>query len=123
VNRTLLFVYGTLLSGERSHALLAGSEPAGPARTAPSFRLSDCGDYPALRRGGTSAVEGELYWISDATLAVLDDFEGHPDLFQRSPVALIDGREAYAYLAGVHAPPPRCSIPDGNWRAWRARAR
>lgn len=123
MNRRLLFVYGTLLPGERSHALLAGSEAAGPARTAASFHLADCGEYPSLGRGGTSAAWGELYWITYATLALLDQFEGHPDLFERSSIALADGRQAEAYLAGPRAPAPRCPIPDGDWRAWRKRAR
>jgi gamma-glutamylaminecyclotransferase len=123
VNRTLLFVYGTLLPGEPSHALLASSENAGPACTSASFELGDCGEYPALCRGGTSAVLGELYWIADATLAMLDEFEGHPHLFRRSRIALADGRDAEAYLAGPGAPAPLVSIPGGDWRAWRKRAR
>lgn len=122
MNRTLLFVYGTLLSGERSHALLGASEGAGPARTSASFDLVDCGEYPALRHG-TSAVTGELYWIGDETLAVLDEFESHPELFRRSRIVLADGREAEAYVAGPRAPASLGSIPGGDWRAWRKRAR
>ena len=41
---------------------------------------------------------GELYAIDTATLEVLDDFEGHPDLYQRTTITLDDGGEAIAYL-------------------------
>src|SRR4051812_44881330 len=56
-----LFVYGTLLPGEREHALLGSAELLGPACTEPKFQLVDLGMYAALVADGKVAVHGELY--------------------------------------------------------------
>jgi gamma-glutamylcyclotransferase (GGCT)/AIG2-like uncharacterized protein YtfP len=93
-----LFVYGTLLSGESNHHVLAGSTPLGPARTAAAFELVEFGAYLALVEGGKRRIEGELYVVDDAFLETLDRFEGHPWLYKRGRIALDDGREAEAYL-------------------------
>jgi gamma-glutamylaminecyclotransferase len=117
----VLFVYGTLLSGEANHPVLSGAEFRGPASTLPEFELVDLGAYPALVRGGRDAVSGELYRVSPELLRIVDSFEGHPTLFRRSVIALRGGAEAEAYLvdAGRVSTMPR--IKTGDWRA-RARS-
>src|SRR5262245_50502348 len=93
-----LFIYGTLLRGEQSHALLDGAKLEGEMRTAAKYSLVDLGTYPALVRGGDIAVAGEL-WIVDApTLARIDVHEQHPVLFKRELVDLEGGGEAQAYF-------------------------
>jgi gamma-glutamylaminecyclotransferase len=116
VGRTPLFVYGTLLSGQRSHDLLRGSLFAGSARTAPVFDLLDLGEYPALVTGGHTAIHGELYWVARATRANLDDFEGHPTVYRRSWISLAGGELAETYLLALPSTAYR-SIPHGDWRA------
>ncbi|XXX79728.1 gamma-glutamylcyclotransferase family protein [Sorangium sp. So ce134] len=114
-----LFVYGTLMRGERSHGLLGRSPFLGAARTARSFELADLGAYPALVRGGSVAVVGELYEPDRETLASLDVYEGCPDLFQREAIELDGGARCEAYLmpAGQALRCPR--IASGDWRARR----
>jgi hypothetical protein len=63
VRARVLFVYGTLLSGERSHDRLGGSEKLGDATTEAIFHLVDLGPYPAMVIDGTTAVAGELYRV------------------------------------------------------------
>ncbi len=41
---------------------------------------------------------GELWEVSDETLAILDQVEGAPDWFQRHDISLADGRHVQAYL-------------------------
>ena len=117
---TPIFVYGTLLAGEAHHALLAPARLLGAATTRAEFDLVDCGEYPAMVRGGRTVVTGELYAVDDATRARLDRLEEHPRLFRREPIVLADGRRAEAYLL----PRPRASrfapIVSGSWSAHRS---
>jgi gamma-glutamylcyclotransferase (GGCT)/AIG2-like uncharacterized protein YtfP len=74
---TFVFVYGTLKQGGCRRHYLNGSHFCGRALTQTGYRLFDLGDYPGLvecSRGG--CIEGELYRVSAAGLAVLDVVEG-----------------------------------------------
>jgi gamma-glutamylcyclotransferase (GGCT)/AIG2-like uncharacterized protein YtfP len=112
-----VFVYGTLLSGEASHALLEGAEPGGAARTPPIYHLVDCGPYPAMIPGGATSITGEVYAVDRVTLAKLDVHEGHPVLFHRTTIALEDGRSVQAYLLRPDQARARRRIHSGDWRA------
>ena len=112
----MLFVYGTLLSGEPSHGLLDGARAVGPAKTPPSFGLFDLGPYPAMVAGGTTAVAGELYDVSAPMLAALDVHEEVPILFKRIRIALDDGREAQTYVLDADQVRGRRRIRSGDWR-------
>lgn len=113
-----IFVYGTLLRGERYHDVLGGAPLVSEGRTAPGFRLVDLGEYPALVRGGEGAVVGEVYDVDDATLAALDQLEDHPRLYQRTPIVLAgDGAAVEAYLLGAERAAGLPVIASGSWRA------
>lgn len=112
----LVFVYGTLLRGERNHARLAGARYLGPARTRPRYALYHLGHYPGMT-GGAGAVEGELYEVDAPLLAALDAFEGVPHLYRRSPVALDGGGPAEGYLLTRAQVAGRPRLPSGSWRA------
>ncbi|MBO0698145.1 MAG: gamma-glutamylcyclotransferase, partial [Zavarzinella sp.] len=90
--KTLLFVYGTLKSGQQSHHLLAGSEFVRAAQTMPLYRLYGVGWHPALVLDKTRgvAVHGEVYAVDEPTLARLDEYEGCPHYFTRDYVAVAD---------------------------------
>jgi gamma-glutamylaminecyclotransferase len=92
MSRTVLFVYGTLKSGEQSNGLLAGQEFVGPARTLPLYRLHGLGWHPGLvlDRANGLAVHGELWAVDTATLAKLDEYEGTPEWFRREAIAISD---------------------------------
>lgn len=114
-----LFVYGTLMRAGGNHGLLGGAPFGGTSRTAPGFALVDLGAYPGMVRGGTAAVVGELFRVDRTLLARLDRFEGHPHLFRRVRVSLVDGQEAFAYLLDpAHADglPAIAPDPDGSVR-------
>ncbi len=67
-----LFIYGTLMPGLRLQAEMQGAERLGPARV--PGRLVDVGRYPGLLHG-QGLVAGEVYRVSEAHLARLDDVE------------------------------------------------
>ena len=48
---------------------------------------------------GNGAVSGEVYWVPDPWLPVLDDWEEVPVVYQRTSVTLRDGRSAWLYEA------------------------
>lgn len=112
-----LFVYGTLMRGQPNAGQMASATWIGPAQTVAAYTLVRWQGYPGLRRGGATNVRGELYLVSPALVAALDEFEGHPTLFQRDRVLLAGGGAAQAYLvpagAGLAAP----VIAGGDWRA------
>jgi gamma-glutamylcyclotransferase (GGCT)/AIG2-like uncharacterized protein YtfP len=112
-----LFVYGTLMSGERNHHLMSHAQFLRDSRTEPSFQLHHLGDFPGLVPGGTSSVVGELYEVDDRTLAVLDRFEEHPDFYERKSILLADGSTVETYLLRLDQVQGCCVIPSGSWRA------
>lgn len=114
-----IFVYGTLRRGAENHRFLSGGRFLGEADTAPEFELFDLGGFPALVRGGTRRVHGELWAVDGGTLALLDEFEDHPEYFRRSRVVLADGQEADAYLLGASQAAGFPRIASGDWCAPR----
>lgn len=115
---TLLFVYGTLRSGQSHQHLLDGQTLHGPARTLPRYRLLDCGAYPGLIEvpGGGLAVHGELWEVDEGCLQRLDVYEGMPELFIRAPVELSCDhapRSAVAYFYGGER--GRCRDCGDRW--------
>lgn len=115
--RRTLFVYGSLLRGLVNHHKLEGAELIGEAETEPFFDLVDLGPYPALVRGGTTRVSGELYAIPTSLFPALDAFEGHPRFYRRSRIRLADGRRVEAYLLPPEQAEERPRVAGGSWRA------
>lgn len=117
--RTRVFVYGTLLTGERNHRLLQNAKLVAMGRTKPAFELRDLGLFPALVRGGDHAVVGEVYEVDMATLAALDLLEGHPRFYRRTRIVLDDGAVVQTYLLTPQQVEGRPVIVSGNWRSRR----
>jgi len=113
-----MFVYGTLLRGERWHSYLAGARFLGAVATAPAYSLYDMGavDYPALVAQGATSVAGELYEVSAAIVAALDELEESPEYYYRAEILLADGRRAEGYLLPEGRLDGAKLIPGGCWR-------
>lgn len=126
----LLFVYGTLLRGERLAHELSG-RIAGDVRLAVGRGvLLDLGDYPGLVLDAPDAgpVRGELVVLAHAAtaLAALDEVEGfigggHRDnLYERRRVTVRSGDGAlwlawtYVFVGDREGARP---IASGDWRA------
>jgi len=124
-----LFVYGTLMKGERRHHYLAGADAVGTCRAArvPGLLL-DLGDYPGLLPAANtgSQVGGELYELRrpDVLLPVLDQVEGFSgyqksgSLFRRAllratPVA---HQTCLAWVYLLARPGGHPVIASGDWR-------
>jgi len=121
-----VFVYGTLMKGERSHSLLESRRPRphGPARIG-GASLVRIDWYPGLVLGADGTVHGEVYEVDDVheLLVELDeyeDFTGYGEatsLYRRSLVSALTNQGlrlawTYVYL-GESASLPR--ISSGRW--------
>lgn len=111
-----LFVYGSLLSGEADHALLAGAEFLGPASTSAEYYLVELNGFPALVHGGKLGVTGECYRVDAALLRRLDVHKQHPVLFQRQQLRLSDGELAHTYMMTLEQVRGRRRLKSGDWR-------
>lgn len=112
-------MYGTLLRGEANHHLLARATFVGAATTEPRFSLHDLGAYPAMVAGGAHAIVGEVYEVDPSTLAALDELEGHPRFYRRTPITLADGSLAETYLQTRSRTKGRPVLAAGSWRERR----
>jgi len=112
----LLFVYGSLLEGEKDHDLLVDAEHLGQARTPPRYHLVELTQFPALVPGGRLEVIGELYRVSRETLLAIDVRKEVPRLFSRERIELADGRTADTYTMRSDQTPGRRRLRNGDWR-------
>lgn len=113
---TRLFVYGSLLRGEEHHPWLRGATFRGLAATEPRFTLYDLGAFPGMVAQGDYSVVGELYDVDATLLASLDELEQHPGVYFRSPVPLVGGDNAQAYLLTPSQVQGCIPIKTGDWR-------
>lgn len=74
MNTHAVFVYGTLRKGASNHFRMAQGEFVSGGKVSGAIYKIDW--YPALVLGGDRFVKGELYRVSEQTLAELDIFEG-----------------------------------------------
>lgn len=118
--KQLVFVYGTLLKGERN-AHWAGNAPRKSASV--SGLLYDTGfGFPAIKtQKGTAKVLGEVIYTDDEGLAHMDILEGYPRLYDRKRViaTLDEGGEveAWVYEMPIEDGGFRL-IEGGNWRKY-----
>lgn len=90
-----LFVYGTLMRGERNHSRLEGCRFVGEGKTGSHYELLDNGDFPAIRPG-TNRIHGEIYAVPDAMWDMLDRFEGTPTFYSRIQDT-VEGMDMFLY--------------------------
>lgn len=86
-----LFVYGTL---KPQYNLDKPIE----ATTEPCFTLYNYGRFPAAVHGGNTPIKGVILEVTEHKLQELDEYEGHPVFFKRTPVNTSKGpAEMYVY--------------------------
>ena len=111
-----VFIYGTLLPGERDHALLGSAELLGPVATEPLYQLVELNVYAALIPDGKVSVHGELYAVDLETRRRIDVARQVPILFQRTLVRLADGSEVETYAMNPDQVRGKRRLAHGDWR-------
>lgn len=110
----LVFVYGTLLTGESNHHLLEGSELRG-TEVANGFLMKDLGRFPACVEEADNHIPviGEVWKVSPETFARLDRLEGYPYFYNRKQIPTFDG-PAWIYFCNEERDRP--TITSGSWK-------
>jgi gamma-glutamylaminecyclotransferase len=115
--KTKVFVYGSLRRGFGNSRLLKNADYLGVGQTEPEFTMLNLGAFPGVIDGGDTSITGEIYDVTPTELRRLDQLEGHPDFYRRTPIELVDGTEVEVYLlpdSYLHHYDPTM-IPSGDW--------
>ena len=112
---TNVFVYGTLMRGERAHSFLSDAEYIGEF-CLHDYAIYNLGWYPGIRQKKGSVVYGEVYAADDGMLREMDRYEGEGSLYHRTPVTVENengriGAVAYVYAQEIHG----SEIAGGRW--------
>ena len=110
-----VFVYGTLMRGERAHSYLDGAVFMGEYLLR-NHEMYDLGRYPAIVPAPGGVVYGEVYRITSDMLVNMDSYEGEGYLYYRKTVKVENKGvrlEAFVY---VYAKEPYGKrIDGGRW--------
>lgn len=109
------FVYGTMLSGQRDHAILGNAELLGPAATLGRYTLVDIDVFAALLDDGKTSVQGELYAVEPLLLAAIDRACQVPHRFQRGTVTLSDESSAETHYMTMEQVRGKRRLGHGSW--------
>lgn len=122
MNKTIVFVYGTLLRGNSNHQHFLGQSRFLGRAVLRGYALYNLGSYPGIVESHDDLVRGELYEVDEPTLKRLNYLEGEGSLYalKTSSVEPEDGAKIeagiYVYLHAVN-PAKKVSIDKQPWSA------
>lgn len=112
-----VFVYGTLLSGERN------ARWAMDARRTPAWAIGTIYDtgygFPAYTREGENRILGELLTVNAEGFRSMDRLEGYPRLYRREEITVFPscGGQTRAWVYIMNALPKDARpIESGSWK-------
>jgi gamma-glutamylcyclotransferase (GGCT)/AIG2-like uncharacterized protein YtfP len=118
LNKQLVFVYGTLRSGDAGAMSIRFPNSKFIADAKVSGSLYDLGAYPGvLVNESNSLVVGEVYEVDDETLRKLDEFEASSN-YRRKQVEISVGtllRSGWVYEPNLEFYSSRTLITSGDW--------
>lgn len=109
----LVFVYGTLRRGEANQHLLRAARCLGRHKTEPRYTMFSLGAWPAITDGGNTAIVGDVFRVDTPTVAMLDEFENHPNEYVRRRIETPFGN-AWVYIYR-QTPTAAVVVPSGDW--------
>ena len=117
----LLFVYGTLLKGQRNHIRMLDvkAKLVGAGVTAKKFKMTENAGIPYVsKKKEVSQISGEVYEVKKGeAIRYLDRFEGHPRFYrrERTTIHLEDGSKLRAWLYFCEKGSGTI-VPNGNFK-------
>lgn len=103
-----VFVYGTLMRGNREHENFLSEAQFAGNFVAEGFQLFDFGSYPRVIHSEIDKIKGELYIIDSKTLEKLDELEDEGNLYIRKLISVSNDnnevQEAYTYVYNKNVP-------------------
>ena len=115
-----VFVYGTLLTGERN------ARCAGNARRQKAWTLGTIHDtgwgFPAFVKRGRTRIAGEVLTVGDDGFRWMDALEGYPRLYRREQIQvnLVGGGRVLAWVYIMNNLPKDAPvIESGDWVTYR----
>lgn len=123
--RTLVFFYGSLMSGFHNNSILRDSIFMGAATLTGKWQMVSFGSFPAvIHDKNEMPVSGELWSVPNELMRSLDSLEGHPRCYKRDiyPVITEDGEShlAWAYINQMkcHETSALQIVPGNDWAAY-----
>ena len=115
-----VFVYGTLIAGERN------ARWAGNARRQKAWTLGTIHDtgygFPAYQKRGRTRIVGEVLTVGDDGFRSMDRLEGYPSLYRREQIRvhLVGGGQVLAWVYIMNNLPEKATvIESGDWVSYR----
>ena len=115
-----VFVYGTLITGERN------ARCAGNARRQKAWALGTIYDtgwgFPAFVKRGRTRVAGEVLTVGNDGFRSMDRLEGYPSLYRREQIQvhLVGGGSVLAWVYIMNRLKPDAKVIEcGDWVAYR----
>lgn len=93
----LVFVYGTLKSGHRANLKLKDEAFVARGLTSERFVIHGSGFPMAFFDPEGHRIFGEVYEVSESTMAELDIYEGYPRFYDRKIIGIDGIGEAWMY--------------------------
>lgn len=122
MNKILIAVYGSLLSGMGNHRLLENSKLLGTFQTKPEFSLYSLGYYPGLKTNGNTSVKMEVYEITEKVARSVDNLEGYTPgsnntFYDKIPIETPYGKASvYIYVNDISE---ERIVKSGDWKAFK----
>ena len=110
-----VFVYGTLMRGQKAHCFLEAVEFLGEF-VLEGYAIYDLGRYPGIRELPGSRTYGEAYRVDESLIREMDAYEDEGSLYFRRVLEVCGARGTipafvYVYAHDVAGEP----IPGGRW--------
>ena len=114
-----VFVYGTLMRGERAARMLSEGNYKGEY-VLKDYAMYDLGPFPGIKEKPGEKVLGEVFEVSDSVIPQLDAYEGEGDLYKRIPVSVESDKQSledvlvYVYLGNCQG-----EVVRTKWNAYK----